>query len=121
MKTNIDVRISSTIAVILVVSVGFVILGNTESLIVDTLVSPPFRDSSILSAMLSEDTNARIAVVKPIFSDTAYSSAFYNFYYKYAGVTDYIATDLDLLNVTVKDGWGWSTRLKRFLTSIKAS
>ncbi|MFX1440563.1 MAG: hypothetical protein ACFFFD_09975, partial [Promethearchaeota archaeon] len=25
------------------------------------------------------------------------------------------------LNVTVKDGWGWSTRLKRFLTSIKAS
>jgi hypothetical protein len=120
LRTNIEVRISSVIAAILLVTAANVILVNSGCPLADSSARPAFRDSGVLDTSLSEDGNARIAVVKPIFSDTAYSSAFYNFYYKYAGVTGYIATDLNLLNVTVKAGWGWSKRLNEFLTSIKA-
>lgn len=121
MRTNIEVRIAGVIAAILLVIAASAILVNSEFALADSSASSAIRDSSVLDTVLSEDINARIAVVKPIFSDTAYSSAFYNFYSKYAGVTDYIATDLNLLNVTVKDGWGWSARLNKFLTSSKAS
>jgi hypothetical protein len=66
---------------------------------------------------------AKIAVVKPIFSDTAYNNAFYVFYAKYASSNQtYItnATDLHLFNVTVKYGWGWSNGLNAFISSDKA-
>jgi hypothetical protein len=64
---------------------------------------------------------AKIAVVKPIFSDTAYNNAFYVFYAKYASSNQaYITTDLHYLNVTVKYGWGWSDGLNAFITSDKA-
>jgi hypothetical protein len=63
----------------------------------------------------------RIAVVKPVFSATAYSSAFYVFYQRYGSSNEtYIQTDLNLLNVTVKDAWGWSNQLYNFITSEKA-
>jgi hypothetical protein len=64
---------------------------------------------------------ARIAVVKPIFSDTAYNNAFYVFYGKYASSEEtYIKADLNYLNVTVKDDWGWSYKLYTFISSDKA-
>ena len=61
----------------------------------------------------------RIVVVKPIFSDTAYNNAFYVFYNKYVN-SDNVTTDLNLLNVTLKNGWGWSNSLLAFLSSDKA-
>ena len=67
-------------------------------------------------------TENRIAVVKPIFTATAYSSAFYVFYSKYSSVPpgEYITTDLDLLNRTVVDEWKWSTRLGQWFESDTA-
>lgn len=64
---------------------------------------------------------ARIAVVQPIFTDTAYNNAFYVFYAKYGKSNQtYITTDLNYLNVTVKHGWGWSSGLYNFLSSDNA-
>jgi hypothetical protein len=63
----------------------------------------------------------KIAVIKPVFTTTAYSS-FYAFYSKYAktppGVL--IKTDLNLLNATLVDGWGYSYGLYSFITSDMA-
>lgn len=58
-------------------------------------------------------TQNRIALVKPVFSATAYSNAFYTFYNKYRSVLpgEYVTTDLNLLNTTVVDEWKWSERL----------
>ncbi|WXG46707.1 MAG: hypothetical protein WED05_08645 [Candidatus Atabeyarchaeum deiterrae] len=68
------------------------------------------------------DGPPKIAVVQPIFSDTAYSNAFYVFYAKYGSSgQEYITTDLNYLNVTVKFGWGYSSALSDFLFSSKAS
>jgi hypothetical protein len=61
----------------------------------------------------------RIAIVQPIFSDTAYRNAFYVFYSRYAN-SDNVTTDLNLLNVTLKYGWGYSDNLRAFLSSDKA-
>jgi len=67
-------------------------------------------------------TQNRIALVKPIFSATAYSQAFYSFYVKYASLPlgEYVTTDFELLNRTVVDGWGWSTRLNAWFGSSTA-
>jgi hypothetical protein len=67
-------------------------------------------------------TENRIALVKPIFSATAYSWAFYSFYSKYSSVPpgEYITTDLDLLNRTVVDEWGWSKQLSAWFESDNA-
>ncbi len=67
-------------------------------------------------------TENRIAVVKPIFSATAYSNAFYTFYSKYSAVPvgEYVTTDLNLLNRTVVDEWGWSERLGAWFESDTA-
>lgn len=79
------------------------------------------QKSGASSSTVSSENELRVAVVKPIFSDTAYSSAFYNFYWKYGHSNEpYITTDLDWLNVTVKSGWQWSTGLHTFLNSPKA-
>ncbi|MFX0055906.1 MAG: hypothetical protein ACFFAX_03490 [Promethearchaeota archaeon] len=61
---------------------------------------------------------SRVAVVKPIFSTTAYRDAFYTFYQRYGWVDPgtYISNDLNYLNVTVKDGWGHSEGLSEFLS-----
>ena len=59
--------------------------------------------------------SARVAVVEPVFTTTAYSS----FYSKYAhtpmGVL--IKKDLGLLNTTLREGWGFSSSLYSFVTS----
>ncbi len=62
--------------------------------------------------------SARVAVVEPVFTTTAYSS----FYSKYAhtpmGVL--IKKDLGLLNTTLREGWGFSSSLYSFVTSSLA-
>jgi len=67
----------------------------------------------------------RVAIVKPVFTATAYSGrlggspSFYEFYDKHIDdpLTQNITTDLNLLNRTVVDGWGWSENLGRYITS----
>src|SRR6267143_1632851 len=63
----------------------------------------------------------KIAAVEPVFTTTAYFS-FYSFYNKYASrnLNGTIKTDLNLLNASIVQGWGWSDALRRFLTSTTA-
>lgn len=67
-------------------------------------------------------TQNRIALVKPVFSATAYSNAFYTFFSKYRSVLpgEYVTTDLNLLNRTVVDGWRWSERLSNWFEGDSA-
>src|SRR6266700_8276502 len=75
---------------------------------------------------LSVGSGLRVAIVKPVFTATAYSGrfggspSFYEFYDKHADDphTQNITTDLNLLNVSVVDGWGWSKGLGRYITSV---
>jgi hypothetical protein len=62
-----------------------------------------------------------VAVVKPVFTATAYSS-FYSFYAKYVNTPkdQIIRSDLQLLNTTLVDSWGWSDGLRQFLSSDSA-
>jgi hypothetical protein len=66
--------------------------------------------------------SSRIALVKPIFSATAYSSAFYVFYSKYSPIPwgEFVTKDLNLLNRTVVDGWGYSESLCQWFGSAAA-
>lgn len=67
------------------------------------------------------EVRPRIAVVKPVFTATAYSS-FYAFYTKYVNTPkdQIITSDLQLLNTTLVDSWGWSDGLRQFLSSSNA-
>src|SRR3989441_1222440 len=69
----------------------------------------------------NQTLNLKIAAVEPVFTTTAYSS-FYSFYSKYAtrNLNGTIKTDLNLLNASIVQGWGWSDALRRFLTSTTA-
>jgi len=64
-----------------------------------------------------------VAVVKPVFSATAYSASFggpdsfYQFYPKHGNDPKNVTTDLNLLNVSVVDGWGWSRDLGKYISS----
>lgn len=122
MRANIVFTLSGAIAFILLVaavSTGEVV---TATPLWELSTSSTIEGSNLLGTKVVGNDNPRIAVVKPIFTNTAYTSAFYNFYARYGSSTDpFITTDLDLFNVTVKDGWGWSKRLGKFLGSIKAS
>lgn len=75
-----------------------------------------YEDENLL--FYGEKHNLRIALVKPVFTATAYSS-FYSFYSKYAHIKPgaVIKTDLNLLNATLVNGWGWSRSLYDFLHS----
>lgn len=65
----------------------------------------------------------KIALVKPIFTSTAYSDAFYNFYTKYGTVpkNQNVTSDLNSLNATLVDRWGLSRPLFDFLSSPQAT
>ncbi len=65
-----------------------------------------------MKASPASDEN-RIAIVKPIFSATAYTNAFYVFYSRYMSLPwgQYVTTDLNLLNRTIVPKWGWSENL----------
>jgi len=79
------------------------------------------QSSGLPGSLTDENSGPRIAVVKPIFTCTAYSDAFYAFY-RNNGLRPepFITWDLNYLNVTVKNGWGWSGQLLGFLSSIEA-
>jgi hypothetical protein len=64
------------------------------------------------------EVRSRVAVVKPVFTATAYSS-FYAFYAKYLNTPkdQIITSDLEMLNTTLADSWGWSDGLRQFLSS----
>lgn len=64
----------------------------------------------------------RIAIVKPCFTATAYTNAFYMFYSKYMPTPwgEYVTTDLGLLNRTVVSDWGWSAQLHSWFGSEAA-
>jgi hypothetical protein len=64
----------------------------------------------------------RIAFVKPVFTATAYSS-FYSFYKIHRGtqVGQYVTTNLNLLNTSLVDTWGWSDGIWTYLNSANAA
>ncbi|UCH04981.1 MAG: hypothetical protein JSW05_02145 [Candidatus Thorarchaeota archaeon] len=96
--------------------------GNGPVMVANSVPTSPIQISDDLSTVASPEEEPRIAVVKPIFTDTAYSHAFYTFYWKHGeNPAPFITTDLNYLNVTVEDDWGWSTGLREFLSSYKAS
>ncbi len=114
---------SCSVAILVTLIFGFgcysVALVAAHDLPVSTLAEA--LESGTSFSTVPTENELRIAVVKPIFSDTAYSNAFYNFYQKYGHSSKpYITTDLHLLNVTVESDWGWSTGLHTFLNSPKA-
>jgi len=67
------------------------------------------------------EVRSRVGVVKPVFTATAYSS-FYAFYAKYVNTPkdQIIRSDLEMLNTTLVDSWGWSDGLRQFLSSNTA-
>jgi hypothetical protein len=114
--------ISGAIAFILLITAASTADGITGTSMLELSSGSMIQGSNLLGYKAVGNDSPRIAVVKPIFTNTAYKSAFYNFYAKYASSTEsFITTDLEYFNVTVKDGWGWSKGLDKFLGSIKAS
>lgn len=77
-----------------------------------------FTSSWTLPVASHKQVRLRTAVVKPVFTATAYSS-FYAFYAKYVNTpkNQIITSDLQLLNTTLVDSWGWSDGLRQFLSS----
>lgn len=67
------------------------------------------------------EVQLRVAVVKPVFTATAYAS-FYYFYGKYAGTPkgQFVTSDVGLLDHVVVNSWGWSDGLRQFLASKDA-
>jgi hypothetical protein len=107
----------------LAISLVLIILASSIEISADS----KGRDSMILADIENKATLAitqnRIAMVKPIFSATAYTNAFYTFYYKYASAPEgeYVTTDLNLLNRTVVDDWKWSENIDYWFKSDLAS
>lgn len=98
-----------------------VFLSSAEAPVVSYGVDN-LTDATTHSRVSFASTENRIALVKPIFSETAYSAAFYQFYYTYSSVPpgEYVITELGLLNRTVVDDWGWSKQLNKWFTSETA-
>jgi hypothetical protein len=80
-----------------------------------------FTSSRTIPVASHGEGKPRVAVVKPAFTATAYSS-FYAFYTKYVNTPEdqIIRSDLQLLNATLVDSWGWSDGLQQFLSSNSA-
>lgn len=81
----------------------------------------PKTKQGLPSSQTASSRQVRIAVIKPIFTTTAYSS-FYRFYREYASTQagKLVHVNLDLLNATIVDGWGYSFGLYSFVTSSVA-
>src|SRR5713101_6757833 len=80
-----------------------------------------FTSSRTIPVASHGEGKPRVAVVEPVFTATAYSS-FYAFYTKYVNTPkdQIIRSDLQLLNATLVDSWGWSDGLQQFLSSNSA-
>ncbi|MER3601922.1 MAG: hypothetical protein C4339_04285 [Nitrososphaerota archaeon] len=63
----------------------------------------------------------RMAIVKPVFTATAYSS-FYFFFHKHAHTkrNETVRSDLHFLNASIVDDWGWARGLYNFVISKEA-
>jgi hypothetical protein len=105
-------RKNSRIGWLVLFLVLILVLDSAEGSMVLYGMSSVMNSTTPSKATLASTQN-RIAVVNPIFSSTAYSSAFYSFYSKYisAPTGEYITTDLNLLNRTVVTTWMWSLGL----------
>ncbi|MFX1369945.1 MAG: hypothetical protein ACFFAY_15225, partial [Promethearchaeota archaeon] len=115
------IGVSGVLITILLVTCIIPVNGLNETPLFDLSVDSPNQESSPIGIISTEDEKPRIAVVKPIFTSTAYADAFYEFYRKHARSTEpFITTDLWYLNVTVKDDWGYTAGLADFLYSAKA-
>jgi hypothetical protein len=101
---------------VLIASISFVKV-STDSFAPDRLT-----ETTIHSRISLAQAENRIALVKPIFTATAYSGAFYIFYSRYSAVPpgEYVTTDLDLLNRTVVNEWEWSSQLGAWFESETA-
>ena len=77
--------------------------------------------SRTIPVLIDTEFSPRVAVVKPVFTATAYSS-FYAFYTKYVNTPSdqIIRSDLELVNATLVESWGWSDGLRQFLSSSSA-
>lgn len=122
---NLRVRLAfvvlCAITVILLSSVTGTDFGFSDPSSTDVSARPSASSSELSNPITAGNSNPRIAFVQPIFTKTAYTYAFYNFYSIYRSSTEpFITTDLDFLNVSVKSGWKWSKRLAEFLNSVKA-
>lgn len=75
---------------------------------------------SVADLGASQDVS-RVAVVKPVFTATAYAS-FYHFYAVHRGTlkSQVVTADVGFLDHVVVDGWGWSEGLHKFVTSQTA-
>jgi hypothetical protein len=80
-----------------------------------------FAGFRTVPVVVHTESRPRVAVVKPVFTATAYSS-FYAFYAKYLNTPSdqIIRSDLNLLNATLVESWGWSDGLRQFLNSSSA-
>jgi hypothetical protein len=80
-----------------------------------------YHNASCWKKYSSSATLSKVAVVKPVFTTSAYTS-FYSFYRLYAQVPiNYtVKSDLNLLNATAYDGWGTSIALYSFIQSDTA-
>jgi hypothetical protein len=80
-----------------------------------------YHNTSCWKKYSSGATLSKVAVVKPVFTTSAYMS-FYSFYRLYAQVPDNytVKSDLNLLNTTAYDGWGTSFALYSFIQSDTA-
>ncbi|RDE12179.1 MAG: hypothetical protein C4K47_08655 [Candidatus Thorarchaeota archaeon] len=87
-----------------------------------TVDTTRFSATPISSRVSLCTEGTRVAIVKPCFSATAYSQAFYVFYSRYQSVPagEYVTTDLNLLNRTVVSTWGFSEMLRLWLTGETA-
>lgn len=87
-----------------------------------TASSSPGQCYGLPSTSIQKVSRLRMALIKPVFTSTAYSDAFYVFYTKYGTVpkNQNVTSDLNLLNVTLVDRWGLSTALLDFLSSPQA-
>jgi hypothetical protein len=64
--------------------------------------------------------NSRAAVVKPVFTATAYRpGGFYDFYRMYGSLQPgtYVTTNLNMLTLNVTNDWGWSSGFGKFIAS----
>jgi hypothetical protein len=114
-------RASAVFLALLLVTLACAAGGTAGTSFPSSFFGLEIQSSRSAGSIVDENDNPRVVVVKPIFTHTAYSNAFYTFYRNNGPRPEpYITWDLNYLNVTVKDGWGWSSGLDQFLQSIKA-
>lgn len=105
----------SNVSLVLIVLCYNVLLGLL-------VVAPMMVDDGNGPVSFASPVKLKIALVKPVFTATAYSS-FYQFYAKYLGtpVGQNVTSDLGLLNATLVDSWGFSVGLQQSLVSKMAN